>query len=508
MTAKVAARELLASVVVFLVALPLCMGIAIASGVPPVMGLVSGIVGGVVVGLLAGSPLQVSGPAAGLAVIVYDIVQAHGLKTLAIIVVVAGLLQIAAGTLRLGRWFRAVAPAVVYGMLAGIGILIFASQFHVMVDDIPEASGLLNLATIPRAVVKGLTPIEGSPHHLAAGIGLLTLSVLITWNIVKDRLPAGLGTIPAPLLAVAAGTIVAAAMDLRIAYVVAPTSLDALVTRPDMADFWVLTQPAVLGSALALAVVASAESLLSATAVDKLQEGPRTDYDRELAAQGVGNTLLGLIGGLPITGVIVRSSANVEAGATTRWSAVLHGVWLLIAVLALPSLLQAIPIASLAAVLVYIGYRLVKIDAIMSLWERGRGEFAIYAITVVAIVSTNLLEGLLVGFTMSILRLAWTSSRLDVDVEDLGNGVLSVNMRGAATFVALPKLAAVLEVLPADAEVRLHLENVSYVDHACFELIRDWERQREASGGKLILEWEELKRRGDGGHFGPRLAAK
>jgi MFS superfamily sulfate permease-like transporter len=498
LTARVAAREVLASVVVFLVALPLCMGIAIASGVPPVMGLISGIVGGLVVGSLAGSPLQVSGPAAGLAVIVYDIVQAHGLATLAVVVFAAGLLQVAAGLMGLGRWFRAVAPAVIYAMLAGIGVIIFAGQFHVMVDDIPSSSALTNLATIPAAVLKGITPVPDSPHHLAAGIGLLTLIVLAVWNVVRPRLPAALAVIPGPLLGVGSGTLAATVMKLDVAYVTVPESLSELVSFPELGHFGVLLQPSVLGAALALAVVASAESLLSAAAVDKLQEGPRTDYDRELTAQGIGNAVLGLIGGLPVTGVIVRSSANVEAGATTRWSAVLHGLWLLVAVAALPWLLQSIPIATLAAVLVYIGYKLVKIDAIVSLWERGRSEFGIYAVTLVAIVSTNLLEGLLVGLTLSVLRLAWVASRLEVDVTKMSDGVLSVVLSGAATFVVLPKLARALENLPAEAEVHLHLEELSYVDHACFELIRDWERQREASGGRLVLEWDELTRRGEG----------
>lgn len=494
--AEVFARDLLASVVVFLVALPLCMGIAIASGVPPAMGLISGIVGGLVVGVLAGSPLQVSGPAAGLAVIVFEIVQEHGLPTLAVVITAAGVLQIAAGALRIGQWFRAVAPTVIYAMLAGIGILIFASQFHVMVDDVPSSSGLTNLATIPSAVMKGLTPLEGSPHHLAAGLGVLTLVILVTWNLIRERLPKALATLPAPLLAVGSATVAAAVLGLPVAYVKVPASLSSLITLPSPSDFLALANPGILGSAFAVAAVASAESLLSAAAVDKLHSGERTNFDRELAAQGVGNTLLGILGGLPVTGVIVRSSANVEAGARTRWSAVLHGGWLLLALAVFPGLLQTIPIASLAAVLVYIGCKLVKIEAIRELWARGRAELGIYVVTVGAIVFTNLLEGLLVGLALSVLRLAWMSSHLDIEVDERSDGALGVTLRGAATFVVLPRLARALEALPVDREVHLYLEHLSYVDHACFDLIRDWERQREAQGGGgLVLEWEELERR-------------
>lgn len=492
------AREGLASVVVLLVALPLCMGIAIASGVPPAMGLLTGIVGGIVVGTIAGSPLQVSGPAAGLAVIVYEIVQAHGLATLAVIMVLAGLIQVIAGALKFGQWFRAVAPAVVYALLAGIGVLIFSSQFHVMVDDAPQTSGLMNLITIPQAILKGMTPVEGTAHHLAAGIGALSLGILIVWNLIRSRLPSWLGVLPAPLLAVGVATAVAFGMQLPINYVNVPESVGSMINAPALGDFKALLNPSILGAAFALAAVASAEALLCAAAVDKLHDGERSDLDRELLAQGVGNTLLGFLGGLPLTGVIVRSSANVDAGAKTRWSAVLHGVWLLIAVALLPWLLALIPVASLAAVLVYIGYKLVKVDAIKALWKRGKAEVLVYGITVASIVATNLLEGLLIGLAASVIHLAWKASRLEVEVaeNDLNNRI-DVDLRGSATFVVLPKLARALDALPPTAEVHLHLEHLSYIDHACFELIEDWEKQREIHGGSLVLEWTELERRNE-----------
>jgi MFS superfamily sulfate permease-like transporter len=505
---RLVAGELLSSVVVFLVALPLCLGIAIASGVPPAMGLLSGIVGGIVVGSLAGSPLQVSGPAAGLAVIVFDIVQNHGLTTLGIVVLAAGLIQIVAGLLRVGQWFRAVAPAVLYAMLSGIGILIAASQFHVMVDDAPASSGVTNLLTIPAAIYKGVLPVDGSPHHLAAAVGLLTIVILVVWNLVRNRLPAFLAVLPAPLLAVGAGTGVAAWFALPINYVTVPESLASMISFPTLEGLLSLTEPAVLGSAVALACVASAESLLSAAAVDRLHQGVRTDFDRELVAQGVGNTVLGVLGGLPVTGVIVRSSANVQAGAQTRWSAVMHGIWLLVCVAALPFVLQAIPISALAAVLVYIGYKLVNIKVVKQLWARGRIEVAIYAVTVICIVATNLLEGLIIGLGLSILALAWRSSKLDVKVDEWGDGRIDVDLHGAATFVSLPRLARKLEALDPTAEVHIHLEHLSYVDHACFELISEWELQREAAGGTLVLEWDELEHRGRGGSAsGPAAAA-
>ena len=191
-------NDALASVVVFLVALPLCMGIAIASGVPPAAGLVTGIVGGLIVGFFSGAPLQVSGPAAGLSVIVWQLVQTHGVGALGWIVLVAGAVQLVAGLARLGQWFRAVSPAVIHAMLAGIGVLIFASQFHVMVDDAPRGSGLENLLAIPEAVYKGFVPADGSLHFQAAMIGLLTLAVMIGW---RPLVPRALRVVPAPLVA-------------------------------------------------------------------------------------------------------------------------------------------------------------------------------------------------------------------------------------------------------------------------------------------------------------------
>jgi len=489
-------RELLASVVVFLVALPLCMGIAIASGVPPVMGLVSGIVGGLLVGSIAGSPLQVSGPAAGLAVIVYEIVQTHGLDALGPVAIVAGLLQLVAGRLKFGQWFRAVAPVVIYAMLAGIGILIFSSQFHVMVDDAPGANGLRNLLTIPQAIWKGVTPVEGTPHHLAAGVGLLTLIVLAGWSWARERISGPLKAVPAPLLAVGAGVAVAAGFSLPIAYVEMPEGIGELFMLPTVDGFAKLLNPAVLGSAVALAAIASAQGLLCAMATDKLHEGERSDLDKELSAQGLGNVVTGLLGGLPLTGVIVRSTANIQSGATSRWSAVLHGGWLLLAVALVPFLLEKVPVASLAAVLVYIGFKLVNVQVIQGLLERGKGELAIYLVTVSAIVATNLLEGLIIGFVLSVARIAWGFSHIDIEVCAQDWGRLDVDMHGSATFMSLPALARQLEGLPEGLEVHLHLEHLKYVDHACFELIADWRKNYEAANGVVVMELSELHQRG------------
>src|SRR5690242_9750517 len=181
------ARDFISSLVVFLIALPLCMGIAIASGVPPALGLATGVIGGLIVGIISGSPLQVSGPAAGLAVIVFELVRDQGIVTLGPILILAGIIQFVAGRLKLGQWFRAISPAVGYGMLAGIGILIMAGQFHVMVDDKPRASGLDNIIAIPESIWKSLAPPNGTAHHMAAAIGLVTLGAILLWNWLRPK---------------------------------------------------------------------------------------------------------------------------------------------------------------------------------------------------------------------------------------------------------------------------------------------------------------------------------
>lgn len=485
-------KEVMASFVVFLVALPLCMGIAIASGVPPAAGLISGIIGGLVVGWIAGSPLQVSGPAAGLVVLVYEIYQQHGIKGLGVAVFVAGLLQVAAGALQLGRWFRATSPAVIEGMLAGIGVLIFASQFHAMIDDKPRASGLENLLSIPEALYKSVFPLDGSVHHLAAAVGLLTIITLLLWNRFR---PERLKALPGALLGIIAGSLFASLAGLTIQFVTVPADMAQSITFPTLSSFNLLLDKSFLTSVFALALIASAESLLCASAVDKLHTGPRTNYNRELLAQGIGNTLCGLVGALPMTGVIVRSSANVGAGAKTRYSAILHGAWLLILVLALPWLLELIPRAGLAAILVFTGYKLLNPSNIVKLFKKSRGEFAVFMSTLVMIVAADLLTGVLVGLAAAAIRLLLMFSRIEVRSEERDDRVLEINIAGAATFVSLPKLAAALEKIPKEREIHIHIGELAFIDAACVELLDEWENNYERQGGKVLVEWDRLEQK-------------
>ena len=493
---KILPRELMASVVVFLVALPLCMGIAIASGMPPAKGLITGIIGGLVVGWMAGSPLQVSGPAAGLAVLVFEIVRQHGMAMLGPILLLAGLLQLLAGRLRLGCWFRVTAPAVVYGMLAGIGVLIVLSQLHVMLDGAPQPSGLANLTGFPHALLAALPTLGGGLGWQAGALGLGTIVVMALWD--KCR-PQRLRFVPGALLGVGLTTGISLLLELSVKRVEVPDNLADAIDWLHPADLLNLADPTLLLAAFTVAFIASAETLLSAAAVDRMHNGQRSDFDKELSAQGVGNMLCGLFGALPMTGVIVRSSANVQAGATTRLSAMLHGAWLLAFVVLLSSVLQRIPVASLAGVLVYTGIKLVDVKAFRGLARYGRMPMLTYAATALAIIFTDLLTGVLVGFALTLVKLAWKAARLKISLTPLSAPhEMELRLSGAATFLKVPALTRTLGRVPAGSIVHVPLGNLSYIDHACLELLEEWARANAASGSRLIIEPRGLKRRLEG----------
>jgi MFS superfamily sulfate permease-like transporter len=514
-------NDLLASIVVFLVALPLCIGIAVAVGVSPSRALISGIIGGMIVGFLAGCPLQVSGPAAGLFVIIADFLgdqkadfiakaqaaadgseaavleahaMEHALTALGACVMLAGAMQFVAGSLKLGQWFRAVSPAVIEGMLAGIGVLILASQLHVMLDHDPlydgrkAQGGVEYLSAIPHAVQQTINRALGSDS--AAMVGLLTIAVILFWQRFT---PARLKLIPAPLAGVLAGTALAQFMQLDVRKLTVAANLLDELTLPTLQTGRLMLDSSIWVSAAVIALIAGAETLLCATAVDKMHTGQRTKYNRELCAQGVGNLLCGLVGALPMTGVIVRSSANVQAGAKTKWSTIMHGTWLLIFVVLFPQVLAYIPKAALGAVLVLTGIRLVKIKTFKEYWQLDKNVVLIFLITMVVIVAKDLLLGVTIGIGLSALKILRRFTRLDIDLQTAPDGRRAdLKLRGAATFMRLPLIASALEQVPPGVDLHLELGELTYLDHACLELFTEWSHQHSATGGRLVVDWNSL----------------
>lgn len=483
-------KDFMASIVVVLVALPLCMGIAIACGLPPAAGIITGIIGGIIVGYLGGNPIQVTGPAAGLVVLVLDLLEEYGPYKLGLLVLLAGFIQFNFGCFGMAQWFRAVPPSVINGMLSGIGILIFGSQFHVMIDDAPKGSGIDNLLSIPNAVIKAAMPSSGTSHQEAATIGILTIGVLLLW---QKLVPKKFKAIPSTLVAVISATALAWFWHAPVRYVNLPTNLLEAIKLPQWNSFGFLLHGEILLDAIAIALIASAETLLTAAALDKMRRGKKTNYDKELKAQGVGNMLCGFLGTPPLTGVMVRSGVNLSAGAQTKAATIMHGMWLLVFVTCLPGVIRLVPVASLAALLVFTGYKLANFKVAKELWRVDRQEAAIYVVTVATIVATDLLTGVLTGVGLAIAKLLYRFSHLEIrSVYNPETNRSDLWLKGVATFLNLPKFADALEAVEPGSELHVHMDALDHIDHACLDALMNWDKQHQDTGGVLVIDWDGL----------------
>ncbi|MFD4554169.1 SulP family inorganic anion transporter [Streptomyces sp. NPDC058469] len=475
---RIAGADVSASIAVFLIALPLSLGIALATGAPLQAGLVAAAAGGLVAGLLGGCPLQVSGPAAGLTVVTADLIHRYGWRTTCAVTVLAGLAQLALGCVRVARTALAVSPAIVHGMLAGIGVTIAVAQLHIVLGGTPQSSVLANLRALP-AQLAGLHPAD-------VAMSVLTLALLLLWPRVPGRLGHLMRKIPAALVAVAGATLTASLAGLSLAKVDLPSwSSHALAGLPE---------GPVLGVAAAVlttTLVCSVQSLLGAVAVDKLVAGQpglsarvgRSDLNRELLGQGAANIVSGVLGGLPVAGVAVRSSANVQAGAVSRNSTMLHGVLVVAAALLMVPVLELIPLASLAALVMAVGIQMVSLHHIRTV-TRHR-EVLVYAVTTLGVVFLGVLEGVLLGVTVAVAvalnRLAHTCI-----THDEKEGVHHVHVRGQLTFLAVPRLSRTLHLVPQGAHVVVELDG-SFMDHAAYESLQDWQNAHTARGGSAEL---------------------
>ncbi|MFG2683183.1 SulP family inorganic anion transporter [Streptomyces sp. NPDC048392] len=475
---RVAGADLSASVAVFLIALPLSLGIALATGAPLQAGLVAAAVGGIVAGRIGGCPLQVSGPAAGLTVVTADLIQHYGWRTTCAITILAGLAQLGLGCLRVARSALAVSPAIVHGMLAGIGVTIAVAQLHIVLGGTPQSSVPDNLVALP-AQLANLRPAD-------LAVSVLTLTLLLLWPRLPGRAGQLLGKLPAALIAVAGATAVAALTGLRLPKVDLPSwSSHALATLPEGPVL------GLVAAVLTTTLVCSVQSLLGAVAVDKLvaaRPGPagrvkRSNLDRELLGQGAANIVSGSLGGLPIAGVAVRSSANVAAGAVSRNSTMLHGVLVVIAALLMVPALEFIPLASLASLVMAVGLKMVSLNHIRTV-TRHR-EVRVYAVTTCGVVFFGVLEGVALGIAVAVGVALHRLTRTRITHEG-GEGVHHVHVRGQLTFLAVPRLSRVLHQVPHGADAVVELDG-SFMDHAAYETLQDWQKTHTAQGGSVDI---------------------
>ncbi|WP_443944482.1 SulP family inorganic anion transporter [Pedobacter sp. AW1-32] len=490
-------RDLPSSIVVFLVALPLCLGIALASGAPLFAGLIAGIVGGIVVASISGSQLSVSGPAAGLTVIVLSAIGALGsFQVFLLSVVLAGVLQFILGVIKAGTIGNYFPSSVIEGMLAAIGLTLILKQ-------LPHAFGVDtdffgDEGFFQQDHENTFTAISAALNHLSLGaviISGLSITVLILWPKFRK-----LSAVPAPLIVVLIGifgALVFSSSDAALRseqFVVIPVVSNAqeFFNLFSLPDFSAINNPKVWITAATIAVVASLETLLSIEAIDKIDPIKRvTPTNKELMAQGVGNMISGMLGGLPMTSVIVRSSANVNAGGRTKMSAIFHGCFLLLTLLFIPKVLNMIPYACLAAILLVTGYKLARISLFRHMYHKGWDQFIPFVATILAVLLTDLLKGVGIGMAISIFYMLRTNMRNPFFYRISNEGdkkQVRIKLSEEVSFLNKAAIQVVLTNIPAETNVIIDATNSRYIDPDVLETIYNFKHNAFTKGIMVTLE--------------------
>ena len=489
-------RDFTAGLVVFVVALPLCLGVALASGAPLLSGVLTGIVGGILVGTLSGSHTSISGPAAGMtAIVAAQIVSLGSFPAFLSAVVLAGLIQMGLGLARAGFVAAFIPSSVIKGLLAAIGVILILKQIpHLFGHDLDPEGDMAFQQPDRENTFSELIRTIVDIHPGVAVIGLLSIVVLVAWNKWKALRNSA---VPAPLIVVLLGVGISLLFrQLGGDWVIEPSHLVQVPVAHSLTEFFGFVQwpdfsqwsnPAVYTAAATIAVVASLETLLSLEAIDKLDPQQRTSPpSRELLAQGIGNVAAGLIGGLPLTSVIVRSSVNINAGGKTKLAAVVHGILLLVSVVLLPAWLNAIPLSCLAAILLVTGVKLVSPRLVKQMWSEGRYQFIPFAATIAAIVLTDLLIGILIGLAVSIGFILNSNMRRPMRrfvEKHLGGDVLHIELANQVSFLNRAALSKVLAEVPRSGHVLLDAQNTDYIDPDVLDLIRDFKEQTGPARG-------------------------
>lgn len=481
--------DILSGAVVFLVALPLCLGIALASGAPLFAGIIAGIIGGIVVGILSKSQLSVSGPAAGLTAIVLAAIGTLGsYQTFLVAVVLAGAIQIILGLVKAGTISNYFPSNVIEGMLTAIGVIIILKQLpHAVGYDVDNEGDFFFIEkNTGHNTFSALIDAINYSHLGAITVTLVSLAILIAFN--KIDFLKKLKVVPGALVVVVVGVLIneffkASGSSLAISQghlvsLPVPKSFNDFVGQFSLPNFAEITRPDVWVVALTIAVVASIETLLCIEASDKLDPLKRyTDTNRELLAQGTGNILSGLLGGLPMTSVIVRTSANINSGGRTKTATIAHGILLLLAVVAIPMVLNKIPLACLAAVLLMIGYKLASPTVFKHMWKSGKYQFIPFIITVVAVVFTDLLEGVAIGLVVSVFFILRANLKLAYffKKEEYHQGeIITIKLAQEVSFLNKAAIKQTLNHLPEGSKVVIDATDTFYIDHDVVQLIKDF----------------------------------
>jgi MFS superfamily sulfate permease-like transporter len=481
--------DIQAGVVVFLVALPLCLGIALASGAPLFAGIISGIIGGIVVGVLSNSQLSVSGPAAGLTAIVLAAITSLGsYETFLMAVVLAGILQILLGFAKAGTISNYFPSNVIEGMLTAIGIIIILKQLpHAVGYDVDNEGDFFFIEKGEgHNTFSSIIDAINYSHLGAIVVTLVSLGILIAFN--KVPFLKQLKVVPGALVAVVVGVVIneffkstgssLAIQQEHLVNLPVPKSFGDFVGQFSMPNFGSLANPQVWVVAATIATVASIETLLCIEASDKLDPLKRyTNTNTELFAQGAGNMLSGLIGGIPMTSVIVRTSANINSGARTKIATIAHGVLLLLAVLTIPTILNKIPLACLAAILLMIGYKLASPTVFKHMWRNGKYQLVPFLVTVFAVVFTDLLKGVAIGLVVSVFYILRANLKLAYffKKEDYHDGeAITMKLAQEVSFLNKAAIKQTLQHLPANSKLIIDASETFYIDHDVLELIRDF----------------------------------
>ncbi len=494
--------DLPASIVVFLVALPLCLGVAVASDAAPITGIIAGMVGGMVIGFLSGSHLSVSGPAAGLTAIVASAIgKLPTYETFLLAVVISGILQIILGFVKAGVIGDFIPNSVIKGMLAAIGLILILKQFpHLVGYDVdPEGDE----AFIQKEGGNTFTAIITAFSRITKGavvIGMVSMAILLLFEWKPIKKLQLFKFIPGPLFVVIIATFLNILFGLSNSPLhLQPEHLVQLDIFNNPIEFFVaLPSPDFNGIfnkevwiiALTIAIVASIETLLSIEAVDKIDPAKGiTPANRELKAQGIGNLVSGLLGGLPVTSVIVRSSANVSAGGVSKLSAILHGVWLMLAVLFIPGLLNKIPLSGLAAILIFTGYKLAKISIFKDYYQKGWNQFLPFVITVVAILLTDLLIGICIGMIAGIYYILKSNFKTSIFAFKDEHRHL-IRFRKEVSFLNKAYLKGILEEIPDNTAVLIDATKSKFIDNDIIELVNDFIVNAETRNIRIYIKYE------------------